>query len=250
VVINLATHMPSSSLRMLLPWSWHENDRVRREGSAALVEAALSAGVSRFVQESFAPVYQDGGEQWIDESWPMRPARYNRTVLDAEGSAARFAAGGGEALVLRFADFYGPDALLREMIGMVRRGWSPLVGPAGAYWSSVSHEDAASAVVAALDAPAGTYNVCDDDPLTRRQWAEVLADAAGAPRLRLLPAWLTGFGGSAMELLSRSQRMTNAKLKGATGWTPAWPSAREGLRAAVRALRPDAPRRTGARAWA
>jgi uncharacterized protein YbjT (DUF2867 family) len=34
VVINLAMHMPSSAKKMLLPWSWKENDRVRREGSA------------------------------------------------------------------------------------------------------------------------------------------------------------------------------------------------------------------------
>lgn len=35
----------------------------------------------------------------------------------------------------------------------------------------------------------------------------------------------------------RSQRMTNAKLKSAGSWTPKWRSAREGLPAAIRALR-------------
>jgi hypothetical protein len=30
--------------------------------------------------------------------------------------------------------------------------------------------------------------------------------------------------------------MTNAKLEGVSEWRPRWPSAREGLRAAVRAL--------------
>src|SRR5689334_25328967 len=38
-VVNLATHMPSSGLRMFLPGAWRENDRIRREGSAALVDA-------------------------------------------------------------------------------------------------------------------------------------------------------------------------------------------------------------------
>jgi nucleoside-diphosphate-sugar epimerase len=122
------------------------------------------------------------------------------------------------------------------MIGVVRRGWSPLPGHPAAYWSSVSHEDAASAVVAALEAPAGVYNVCDDEPLTRREWADVLADAVGAPRVRLMPRWIAALGGATLELLSRSQRMTNAKLEDATVWTPRWRSAREGLRAAVRAL--------------
>src|SRR2546423_2054564 len=103
VVINLATHMPSSTFQMLLPWAWRENDRVRRDGSATLVDAAIASGVSRFIQESFAPVYEDGGAQWISEEWPQQPTAYNRTVLDAERSAARFAAHGGSGVVLRFA---------------------------------------------------------------------------------------------------------------------------------------------------
>jgi nucleoside-diphosphate-sugar epimerase len=235
-VINLATHIPASLFQTLLPWAWRENDRVRREGSASLTRAALAAGVSRFIQESFAPVYEEGGVQWIDEGWPQRPAPSNRTVLDAEASAARFTEAGGIGIVLRFAGFYGPDAFLRDMVGVVKRGWGPLPGPAKAYWSSVAHEDAAAVVVAALEMPSGAYNVCDDEPLTRRELADVLADAAGANRPRLLPRWVGAVGGASMELLSRSQRMTNAKLKRASGWTPRWRSAREGLRAAVRTV--------------
>jgi nucleoside-diphosphate-sugar epimerase len=240
-VINLATHMPSSVFRMLLPWAWRENDRIRREASATLVEAALLAGVPRFVQESFAPVYEDGGAAFLDERWPQRPAPYNRTVLDAERAASSFTSNGGAGVVLRFAGFYGPDAMLREAARMVRRGWGPLPGPASAYWSSVSHEDAAAAVVAALELPAGAYNVCDDELLTRREWADALADALGVPPPRLLPGWLAAIGGASVELLSRSQRMTNAKLKAATPWTPRWRSAREGLHAAIRALGEEIP---------
>jgi nucleoside-diphosphate-sugar epimerase len=235
-VINLATHMPSSAFQMLLPWAWRENDRIRRDASATLVEAALAAGVPRFVQESFGPVYEDGGAAFLDERWPQRPAPYNRTVLDAERAAESFTARGGAGVVLRFAGFYGPDAMLRETAGIVRRGWGPLPGGAGAYWSSVSHQDAAAAVVAALDLPAGAYNVCDDQPLTRREWADALADALGVPPPRLLPRWLAALFGAPVELLSRSQRMTNAKLEAASPWTPRWRSAREGLHAAIRAL--------------
>ena len=237
VVINLATHMPSSATKMLLPWSWRENDRVRREGSAALARAARAAGVTRFMQESFAPMYEDGGDRWIDESWPVRPAPYNRTILDAERSAMRFSEEGGEGVVLRFASFYGPDAMLRELIATAKRGLSPVPGSPSAYWSSIAHEDAASAVVALVGAPAGIYNVCDNVPLTRREWLGTLAAAAGIKVPRPMPKLMAMLGGKTIELLSRSQRMSNRKLKVSTGWSPRYPSAREGLPAAVRALK-------------
>jgi nucleoside-diphosphate-sugar epimerase len=236
-VINLATHMPSSAFKMMLPWAWRENDHIRREGSAALVEAALGAGVRRFMQESFAPIYEDGGDRWIDESSPVRPAPYNRSILDAEQSAARFTDRGGAGIVVRFAGLYGPDAMLREMIGVVKKGWSPLPGAPTAYWSSLAHEDAASAVVALIDAHAGIYNVCDDEPLTRRDYVDTVASAVGAKPPRPLPRILAAMGGKTTELLSRSQRMSNARLKLETGWSPKLCSVRDGIPVAVRELR-------------
>ena len=96
---------------MFLPRSWAENDRIRHTGSANLVDSAMAAGAQRFIQESFAPVYPDRGDQWITEDCPIAPTRYNRTVADAEHSAARFTESGRPGVVLRFAGFYGPDAL-------------------------------------------------------------------------------------------------------------------------------------------
>src|SRR5262249_26690970 len=140
-------------------------------------------------------------------------------------------------VVLRFAGFYGPDALLRDMVAVVRRGWSPVPGPSEAYWSSCAHHDAASAVVMSLRSrvAAGVYNVCDDEPLHRIEFTRVLARAAGAPMPRALPHWLEKLNGT-MQLLSRSQRMSNGKLKHASGWSPKWKSARDGLPDAIRTL--------------
>lgn len=235
VVVNLATHIPSSTTKMFFPWAWRENDRIRRDGSAILVETAIAVGVMRFIQESFAPAYPDRGDQWIGEETPLAPTAYNRSLLDAEHSAARFIGAGGTGVVLRFGGFYGPDGFApREMLEMVKKGWSPLPGRGDAYLSSVSHDDAASAVIAALQVPAGTYNVSDDEPLSRDTYNALLARLAGVGTPRSLPGWAVALMGSLGGLLSRSVRMSNAKFRAAApGWRPRYPSVREGFAAAL-----------------
>jgi nucleoside-diphosphate-sugar epimerase len=100
----------------------------------------------------------------------------------------------------------------------------------------VTHDDAARAVVAALAAPAGVYNVVDDDPLTRREFARVLGEELSLRPPRLLPLWMVRFGGSIGETLARSLRLSNRELRTVTGWQPRYPSGREGWHAAAEAI--------------
>lgn len=227
VVVNLASSIPPSS-KSFLPWAWRENTRVRRYVSANLAAAAKEAGAERLIQESFAPTYLDAGDDWIEESWPVKPPRYNRGILDAERAAAQFGATGATATVLRFGYFYGPDSdFVHDTIRMLRKGWAPCLGSPDAYISSISHDDSASAVMAALTAPGGTYNVADDEPLKKREFYNSLADALGVQHPRFPPRWLSHITGSLGEMLSRSQRISNRKLR-SVGWAPGYPSVRAG----------------------
>jgi nucleoside-diphosphate-sugar epimerase len=237
VAINLATHIPSPSWKMFVQRAWRENDVVRRDGSANLAATALETGVGRLVQESFAPVYPDSQDRWIDESTPLEPAEYNRSVADAERSAARFAEAGRAGVVLRFAAFYGPDALqLVDLVGFVRRGFAPLLGPAESFISSISHDDAAAAVIAALELPSGAYNVGDDEPLRHREYIDALADALHVAHAKLPPAWAVRFAGPVGKGLARSHRISNLKLRNTAGWAPKYRSVREGFQATVAEL--------------
>jgi len=249
-IVNLATHMPSTAWKMLFRSAWRMNDRLRREGVANLVEAALHCGVGLLVQESFALTYPDRGDHWVDETTPLHPADYNRTVVDAERSVERFADRGGRGVALRFAAFYGPDAMqVRSYIDMLRIGWAALPGGPDRYISSVAHDDAATAVVAAFNVPSGAYTVGDDVPVTCATYFGSLAEALGLEPPRFLPNWVTPLFGSVGDAMARSLRLSNRKLRLATGWAPRFPSVREGWPAmlaqmdeAVRARRnPAAP---------
>jgi len=229
VLINLATHMPKPAWKMAFRSAWRQNDRIRKEGVANLVSAALDAGVTIFIQESFALTYPDQADCWIDEDIPLRPAEYNKTVVDAEASTARFSGAGRTGVVLRFAAFYGADAMqMRSIIGALRKGLALLPGGPERFISSVSHDDAATAVVAALKCPAGAYNVVDDEPVRRAEYFGALANALGVKPPYFLPAWTAPLFGAVGETMARSLRISNRLLKEKTGWKAMFPSVREG----------------------
>jgi hypothetical protein len=81
----------------------------------------------------------------------------------------------------------------------------------------IDADDAAGAVVAALDAPAGTYDVVDDDPVPRRVFTTALATAVGRRRLNRPPA---GIARRSAPHLTWSQRVSNRRFREATGWRP------------------------------
>ena len=229
-VINVATKI-SLGLRALLPGAFKENARIRTEASENLASAAINARARTFIQESFAPTYPDRGDEWIDESVPIQPTSYVRSVLDAESAAAEFTKSGGTGIVLRFSLFYGPDSSFSwDMVKSVKRGFSPAVGSPDAYMSSIWIDDAASAVFAALSVRAGAYNVTDDAPVRRREAFELLAQELGVKPPRMLPRWVTGMMGSVADTLGRSQRISNAKFRQAANWHPKVPSLNEGWR--------------------
>jgi nucleoside-diphosphate-sugar epimerase len=142
--------------------------------------------------------------------------------------------------VLRMGYFYGPEAeSSMDTLALARRGAAILAGPGDAFYPSIWVDDAATAIAAALrSAPAGIYDVVDDEPLPRRELARAVADAAGRPFVLRPPMWLLKLvGGGRTEFMGRSQRISNGRFKAATGWSPTVPDARDGWKRVADALR-------------
>ena len=232
-VLHLATKIPPTAETRKRS-AWIENDRIRAEGARNLVEAALAAGVTTVVYPSFGLVYPDSGDAWIDATTtPPQGPDILRSTLVAEAEVARFAGHDGRRGVsLRLALLYGPDApSAAEQLGAARRGIALLPGAADAFLPMLWVDDAAAAIVAALErAPSGVYDVTDDEPLRRREIIAALARAVGRRGLLRPPTMLArALSGAVEDLFLRSQRVSNRRFKEATGWTPTVPSAREGL---------------------
>jgi nucleoside-diphosphate-sugar epimerase len=224
-IVNLATHIPPTSQAALMK-SWELNNRLRRDASRNLAEAAIAAG-ARFVQESFAPTYAANGAEWIGEEHPLDPVAQTLTVVDAENNADLVTQKGGVGVTLRFGLFYTADSdQTRQMIAAARKGRLLLPGPPERYAALIYVPDAAAAVVAALTIPPGVYNVVEDHPLTLAEHGVILAGLLGRDAIKPLPA-LAGRM-RVMRALARSQRISNARLRAASDWRPTAPSGREG----------------------
>jgi nucleoside-diphosphate-sugar epimerase len=229
-VANLATALPATADFPKIS-AWTENIKIRTQGSATIVDAALKAGVPRVVQESVSMIYRDRGGDWIDEDWPTDDFPMAQSNHAAEASARRFTASGGTGIILRLGWFYGPGARHSEEFFDLARRWgiALMMGAPDTYVSSIHVADAGRAVVSALAAKAGVYNVADDEPLTKRAFADAMAKAAGRKWYVRAPGRLAALAGNGATSLTRSLRVSNARFKKETGWSPAYSSPREGF---------------------
>ncbi len=231
VVIRLTTKI-GSLMKVRDRHAWDETNRLRTEGARILVDAAIATGAEAYLSESITFNYAGGGTQWLKENSPIDDAASPilQASLASERETARFTENGGRGIVLRFAGFYGPTApSTHEVIAMSRKRWLNQIGAGTNFFSAIYVPDAGRAVAAAVDAPAGIYNVGDDDPLPFAEYLSTLAAAVGAKKPMHLPGFLGGLMfGDVWKYFSRSQRVSNAKLKQATGWQPQVKSVREG----------------------
>lgn len=227
VVCNFATRIPRTTY--FLRSAWKENDRLHRDLSRLLVDLAVKAGARRYLQHSVAFMYVDGGDRLLDEDSPLDIPPHGEAVIEAEANAQSFTESGGAGVAMRFGFFYGPRVpSARDIARMSRSGFLAFPGPVGAYLPWVHVDDLGSAVVAALDAPAGIYNVTDDDPLTRADLGRAIARGLGREKgLRAAPSLIPKVMGKRYDYMSRSMRVSNGRFKEAAGWTPKVPSSRE-----------------------
>jgi nucleoside-diphosphate-sugar epimerase len=234
-VVHMATSIPE----LTKGWkssAWEMNDRLRREGTQVIADACRDVGVEVLVKETVGFFYEDGGDQWIDEDWPIERQAFANASLDAEDITLAFTGEGRRGVVLRFGLFYSHDARsLEESLRTAKLGMGPMVGAADGWRASIHVDDAASAIVAALDAPAGVYNVADE-PITNAEWNAAFAAELGFKKLRSTPKAAMKVSGK-LNVLGASRRIDSSKFKEATGWQPQYPDAKVGLKAVAEAYR-------------
>jgi nucleoside-diphosphate-sugar epimerase len=144
-----------------------------------------------------------------------------------------------EGIVLRFGVWYGPGTTYASdgyTAAEVRRRRFPIVGNGEGVFSFIHIDDVASATILTLDRGSpGIYNIVDDEPAPVREWLPAYAEALGAKPPRRLPRWLARLfvGPFAARMMTELRGASNAKARRELGWSPRYPTWREGFREAL-----------------
>jgi nucleoside-diphosphate-sugar epimerase len=170
-----------------------------------------------------------------------------RAAIEAEDTVLK---SGLPACILRAGFVYGPygegNITLRDAI---QQGKPLVVNEGHRYANWICAPDLASAaILAAHRQPAGEiFNVVDDAPLPPAQFLDHFAAAFGVHKAARIPTGrIPGFPArqttSAMQriLWDMSVRAKNDKAKAQLGWSPRYPTYREGIEQTLLAWRAEA----------
>jgi nucleoside-diphosphate-sugar epimerase len=222
-VINLATEVPVG-YAAAWPSAWKHNDLLRTRAVANVASAARAAGVRRLIQESASFLYADRGDAWVTERDPIEITPTTEPFAVGESHVQEYAGGFRAGVLLRFGCIVGDDPLTKFWLRAAATGRPVGIGSPQAWTHLVHTDDLGTAVLAALDAPSGVYNV-GAAPVRRTELVEGFAKAVGdrdgggylGPVLRRL-------AGSRIEPMTRSLRISSDHFAAQTGWQPSRPA--------------------------
>jgi nucleoside-diphosphate-sugar epimerase len=148
-------------------------------GGLANALSRIAGTIRRFVYISSTSVYGQNTGEWVDESSECRPDSENGKVcLEAEQLLRSRLP---EANVLRLTGIYGPGRLTARIAAL--RAGVTLEGNPDAWLNLIHVDDAVVAILACErhGTPGATYLVCDDQPVRRMEYYQLLASLIGAP---------------------------------------------------------------------
>jgi nucleoside-diphosphate-sugar epimerase len=200
--------------------AWEAFRAANVSGVSNLLQAALGAGVKKFVHVSTTDVY--GHPDYpADETAPhrLRGWQYGDTKIQGEQVVWDFYRQHGLPItVVRPVNIYGPRSttFVLEIVELLKSGSMMHIGqgrkPAGLTYVT----NVVDVLIRAADSDNSVgqaYNACDGSDVTWRQYVNRLADVVGAPRPRVvLPYRLAYLAAWAMEKTYGALRIKSRPL--------------------------------------
>lgn len=169
---------------------------VNVQGTRLLLEAAVAAGIRRFVHTSTVGVHGDVRNPPADEDAPIAPSDiYQETKAEADALAREFGRTHGiEVAIVRPGAIYGPgETRLLKVFRGIARGRYAVVGSGKAHYHLVYIDDLVSGFLLALDrreAAGETFIIAGPQSISQDDLAREVAKATGGSVWPFhIPAW-------------------------------------------------------------
>lgn len=213
--IARATHILSS-----VPPEGEGDPVLTRHGAAIAAAPAIWTGYL-----SSTGVYGDAAGAWVDEGSPVGFGRRSaRAQADVDWGALR-----ADMRRFRLPGIYGPG---RSALDRVRGGRAHRIDLPDQTFSRVHVDDIVAGVVASIGGgPAGIYNLADDLPCAQNRLIEEACAILGRPLPPLQTLEDAQLSPMALGFYAENRRVANGRAKRLLGWTPRYPTYRQGLRA-------------------
>lgn len=172
-------------------------------------------------------VYGDLRGGWAMEWCAPKPQsdRARRRVA-AETAWRRVAA---LVRIVRLPGIYGPG---RSALDRVRQGTARRIIREGQVFSRIHVDDIAAGLLALLKSErAGVFHLCDDEAAPPQDVIKYAADLTGVPPPPEIAFEDADLSAMARSFYAECKRVSNAKIKAATGWRPLYANYRDGLSA-------------------
>jgi nucleoside-diphosphate-sugar epimerase len=220
-----------SAVRMALGQATHILSSVPPEGDVdpVLVRygaeiAAAPALWSGYL--SSTGVYGDAAGAWVDENSPVGSGRRSaRVQADADWGALR-----SDMRRFRLPGIYGPG---RSALDRVRTGRAHRIDLPGQIFSRAHVDDIVAGIIASFNGPPGVYNLADDLPCAQNRLIEAACAMLNEPLPPLLTLEEAQLSPMARSFYAENRRVANGRAKRLLGWTPRYPTYREGLSACL-----------------
>lgn len=202
-------------------------------GQQRILAWAESQRIGSYVYTSSSSVYAQDDGAWVDEDADTSGApATGQVLLESERLVESNADLYESWYVLRLAGIYGPGR--HFLLNQLKDGNGIIPGRGDYHMNMIHRDDITSAILSALSgqAPAGIYNICDDQPATKEVVLRFLAGQLGLPVPEFdpdnVPPRLQRRGGRMPD-----RRISNRKAQAQLDWQPDNPTYREGYAALI-----------------
>ncbi len=204
-------------------WGTLEEFRKLNVGALRLLlDAAASAGVTRFVHVSSLGVYEARDHFGTDETTPPAAQSldaYTRSKVEAEALALSYVTSRGLAVsIVRPGFIYGPRdrTVLPKLLDALRSGRFRYFGSGEQILNCVCVKNLVQAIFLAAEIPEAigqVFNITDGEKVTKRQFVGRVAELAGlAPPRRSIPLGLAWTLAIIMESVAKWRGSTRPPL--------------------------------------